>query len=668
MFIDYLESLPSTVLTESVKAIYKVLTESIDGDAGNYFRKFIRTLPPNVVRSIQADVLQVMEEECPDEPKENWIPWLWNWFRGDFELRNSDAIYYAPGLARIVFGDEIEKFDYFPKNPLNYYAAQLCKIVHYIAMAHKGEYTRFLVDKATGEPATYATLKDKFGAALKNTAKIARDELAKMKYTPSDYVVEELASFEDTKKFEPYTASHKWCYFEDKSTFDYYRSGGSIRLYIAYKPGFTKLKPGDPGYGQSMLGIDIGPGGELVHCSNRYNHDDDPELDNEKNRPGDNRFNAKELSLLLGGPYYQFCPYYSKEERSKRGIVEPEDIIEDLANGEDISIYISGESRGIGDDQILYFRNGRFNVLRPDHTLLYNEPSDWPTDIDVIQFKGEQRYLIWWQDRANVYDRQGNALLPDGLDMVRPDGDRLWLKQGELINIMDSNGQLVYPEWLMEKPLYLCKTRVLIKPKDGMYRLVDQNMKPVSDVRMAEVKKMDGWPILSEDQDDLPPYYEYIEVVLNAKTDEHNILRPSDGKLMLNPSYVDDLVVKYGDIRCKEVIGAGSSKINLLYLDNPSFYVFDEWYDSMHKLTDDIAILGLKQKDGTSKYKLFNIGENEYVLNEFVDSIRDSRDLPDNEFFEGKTGYLVFAGDYVMMIDGNGNALWSNWKNQNDWQ
>ena len=54
-----------------------------------------------------------------------------------------------------------------------------------------------------------------------------------------------------------------------------------------------------------MLGIDIGPNNSLIHCNNRYNHEDDPELDNDKNPPGDNRFDAKELSLLLGAPYYK---------------------------------------------------------------------------------------------------------------------------------------------------------------------------------------------------------------------------------------------------------------------------------------------------------------------------------------------------------------------------
>jgi CBS domain-containing protein len=131
-----------------------------------------------------------------------------------------------------------------------------------------------------------------------------------------------------------------------------------------------------------MLGIDVGPGDELIHCNNRYNHENDPELDNKKNKPGDYRFDAEELSLLLGGPFYKFCPYYTAEERKERGIFTPEDFETALANGEEIpeDLYHIKSSLDNGDKIISVAHQE--NVIR-NGTLLFPK---WYETVSVLEF------------------------------------------------------------------------------------------------------------------------------------------------------------------------------------------------------------------------------------------------------------------------------------------
>lgn len=95
-------------------------------------------------------------------------------------------------------------------------------------------------------------------------------------------------------------------------------------MYLALAPGFEKLKPGDAGYGRSMIGFDMGPVDErgiskLKVCNNRYNHA--PDLEHENNKSGDSKYTALELSEILGIPVWRDCPGYTEDELIDRGQV-----------------------------------------------------------------------------------------------------------------------------------------------------------------------------------------------------------------------------------------------------------------------------------------------------------------------------------------------------------
>jgi hypothetical protein len=91
-----------------------------------------------------------------------------------------------------------------------------------------------------------------------------------------------------------------------------------IRLYLAVLPGFETMTVDDEMYGESMLGIDIGPGGRLVHVNNRWNHAHDG-IDHRK---GDNKYDEMEISEILGGPFFEGCPPYSAAD--ERAVLKAE--------------------------------------------------------------------------------------------------------------------------------------------------------------------------------------------------------------------------------------------------------------------------------------------------------------------------------------------------------
>lgn len=653
MFRKYLSALPLAPLTEAVAAAYGVILEASEGEAGKYFRKTIRAASPDIVRHLHDDVVAVMRQDKPSEPEEHWVEWLWNWFRQDFALRNSEAVYFAPGLARIVLcqPDSDQTFEYYPLDAMSRNATLMKDIVHYITMAHKDDYTRYLVDKRTGQPATFDNLVEKFGAALKKHGEEVMANLEKMEYTPSDYVIVELENFEIANEFAEYTEledGSRWCYLDDEGTYDYYRQDGVIRCYLAYKPGYQRLRPGDKGYGQSMLGIDIGPGNVLVHCNNRYNHDNDPELDNEANPPGDDRFNSQELSQLLGGPYYKFCPYYTEEERKKLHIYTGEDIEEALANGESIDGLVGKEFHMENGDQCISLHD-QYNILTSDNRLLLR---NWVDNIRPIRFKGTYHYLVEFRDKSNILDLGGHPVLDKWYDKIYIKqttlgfGDKsatFEVRDGDLRNLMDDNGNLVFKNWYRFVPVQLSDNIYAAFMSDHKVHFINKDEKQLTDFTPDHLQPIND---------------EYSLVVVN---DKYNAIRNRELKPMLDPWFDKREAIVPADSHIDQVMANSETRgkvYNLIDHNAPTHYLLDQWCDGISR--EDHNLLRVMYYDSEARdtrYNLFNPYTQKFIYKENAGRLSVGKE---NIRFDRADS------DYTQLTDLEGNPLFNDWVNNFD--
>lgn len=666
-FATYLSNLPRTAVTESVTALYNALFESLDGDAGNYFRKLIRSTDPSLLRRIRSEVIKKMSEECPEEPKENWIQWLWNWFRGDFELRNSDAVYFAPGIARIVIcqPDSDRLFKYTPHGELSRNSSLLSKIVHYIAHAHKDSYTRFLADKSNGYMMTYDMLVKMFKSAVKRQADADMAELATLEYTPNNYVIVELKDFETAHKFAKYTElrpgddSSGWCHTEYDETFDYYSQDGRIRLYIAYKPGFEKLNPGDPGYGQSMLGIDIGSGNKMIHCNNRYNHANDPELDNKKNPPGDNRFTAKELSILLGAPFYQLCPYYDAEERKRRGITTPEDVEDMIERGEDVLAAGGVEVRYPWNGWSVLHADHQDNVLTPDHKSLVFD--DWMHRINLFSWNGRGTLLVSNNGKRNLFQVDGTPILDKWYDAIRlPTSDQghIEVEDNYQYNWLDQNLHFVFKNWYTRLPKKIINNLYFAFTRDGKMHLINNNEEDVVDPHT-----FDGLQV-----HDIQPYSDNYSIITVADDahylyddDVYNILDNHTGKILLDrwfyPYEFDDDHKSKSIVRVRKphATGRGESQIyqDILDYQHPDHYLInDERARTIYKYgdTDLFRVSFNMESPQRVQYNVIDAKQRKWIFNFMCDSISRNNTTGCYEIRKGDT-YILTKPDGTVIDD-----------------
>lgn len=288
------------------KAYMNLLLEASEGDAYKYMKKVLTSLP--------------CANELSQDYGENWTREIFNKLRDDFVHSGCD-VYFVPGLARILYGE----LDYDSEDEDSAKVRQLRSIVKFISMAHRDQFTRHLAhinaDKTVSEPFSYTQLHDMFDKSIKQVTDAERNNFKSEGKT--NYTVIWLKDFETANQYLKYCTADSWCYFENEETFANYASSGN-KLYLALAPGFENLKPGDPGYGRSMIGFDMEPQDEngvshLSVCNNRYNHSQD--LENENNKSGDNKYNEIELSKILGVPVWEAYPGYTVEELEDNGII-----------------------------------------------------------------------------------------------------------------------------------------------------------------------------------------------------------------------------------------------------------------------------------------------------------------------------------------------------------
>lgn len=274
-----------------------------EGTAYRYTKKVLMALPNRC--SLQS----IYEKVAQERGISSWTRAAYQDVRAHFFRDGQCKIRFAPGAARLAFGElSLGTGDEEP-GPIG----RLHDIIRIISIAHSGEYDRYL--GMDGRRPSFKELDEIYGQRIAKHWSAMKRMLRRRKYGQRRYKIIPLDEFETAKEYAEYTKPHVWCHLNSKSMFDHYRMASAgdkklpVKLYLAVLPGFEDLTENDELYGESMLGIDIGPGGRLVHVNNRWNH----AHDNLDVRKGDNKYDEVELSDLLGGPFFELCPPYGHD-------------------------------------------------------------------------------------------------------------------------------------------------------------------------------------------------------------------------------------------------------------------------------------------------------------------------------------------------------------------
>lgn len=131
------------------------------------------------------------------------------------------------------------------------------------------------------------------------------------------YDVRWIPNFQTAREYAKYTeGTQAWCLTTDRSQWNHYMKGGTVKMYICTMPGFENV-PGEPGpncpldeYGLSMLGVSVNPDGSLDTCCSRWNH---------LHGGSDMVMDEAELCKVLNvRKLSDVCPPYTKEEIENR--------------------------------------------------------------------------------------------------------------------------------------------------------------------------------------------------------------------------------------------------------------------------------------------------------------------------------------------------------------
>lgn len=370
-------------------------TYGSEGDAYRYTKKVLMGLP-NVGR-----LQEIYAEVARNRGISSWTRAAYMDLRATFFRDGQCKIRFAPGAARIAFGE----LELGTGDEQLYDVSQFHDILRIISIAHCKDYTRHLADR-DGRLATYRSLEAVYETKVTADWCKMKRRLRRMKYGPRRYKIIELDCFETAHKYFEYTKPHDWCHLGYESTFNGYHKTQAlskvdgkmtgvtnfVRLYLAVLPGFETMTEEDELYGESMLGIDIGPGGRLVHVNNRWNH----HHDSVDERKGDNKYSEVELSMLLGGPFFELCPPYTvHDERERlRTIVDEIKLHNRMVKREAAvcsRIFEKGAKVGRSGVSIVDPRTGRtYGTVRIGYSSWTTSPMDYiPEGFDVVNLPND---------------------------------------------------------------------------------------------------------------------------------------------------------------------------------------------------------------------------------------------------------------------------------------
>ena len=477
----------SRSMLEVVTGAYRELFEASEGDARRYMKAVLEKMG-------MSDALEM------NYGKE-WSGKVYGLIRDYFVHRGGCDVYYVPGIARLIFGstDDIE-------DPDMDLWSDVKDIVKFISLAHKGDFSRNLEHITTvqegpqrgmqvkGKPLNFDELSDMFSREIEYSSAAERQEFENAKKSPTGYDIIVLDDFDKAHEFLKYTPEESpWCYLQHRGTFDDYRSNGN-KLYLALAPGFEKLKPGDKGYGRSMIGFDMGPVDErgmskMQVCNNRYNHA--PDLEHENARSGDSKYTEIELAEILGIPIWKDCPGYTETELIKSGHINRSILEMMFTNVESLNRAVLYKQDAIVEElgvliewrylaplQPYEFRNAHNDLIicyaianpETDELTYFDMYRRVSGDIYAITDIGKGSKLVdetgqilndTWFHQIGKQDSFG---FPVPVSRKNTDHTVEW-------NLLDSDGTILLDRWYRNLNGPYGRKYIVIKDDDGMARL-----------------------------------------------------------------------------------------------------------------------------------------------------------------------------------------------------
>ena len=220
---------------------------------------------------------------------------------------------FEPGVARIAYTE----LGLWPERLLDWRdsgtspdwtkARELSRIVRSISDSHSADYDFDL------NGMTFDELSARFAHGSAESGAV-NDEADG---TGCRYDVTWIPDFNTAKKYARFTEdTQTWCLTQDRSQWNRYMKGNTVKMYICTLPGFEDV-PGVPGencpldeYGLSMLGVSINPDGSLDTCCTRWNH---------LHGGSDLAMDEKQLCKVLNvHKLSDVCPPYTEEEIAER--------------------------------------------------------------------------------------------------------------------------------------------------------------------------------------------------------------------------------------------------------------------------------------------------------------------------------------------------------------
>ncbi len=234
---------------------------------------------------------------------------------------------FEPGVARIAYTE----LGLWPESLLDWSgkshtpdwpkAKVLSSILRNITSSHADDYDFDL------NGMTFDELSTRFAHGSSDTGAVNEDADG----SGCRYKVTWIPDFKTAQQYAKYTAgTQTWCLTEDRSQWNRYMKGNTVKMYICTRPGFEDV-PGVPGdncpldeYGLSMIGVSVNPDGSLDTCCTRWNH---------LHGGSDMAMDEAELCKVLNvRKLSDACPPYSKEELAERGKPGTEHLLSIIRN------------------------------------------------------------------------------------------------------------------------------------------------------------------------------------------------------------------------------------------------------------------------------------------------------------------------------------------------
>ena len=254
------------------------------------------------------------------------------------------------------------------------------------------------------------------------------------------YKIYRIDSFEEAKKFSPYTS---WCVTKNEESYNSYTGGGTGLFYFCIRDDFKAVKEvpseGCPldDYGLSMIATSVDEDGRCNTITCRWNHD---------NNGNDGIMKPMELSKLIGRNYYQVFKPYTKEELYDKGLVPTSDVQMLLDQGKNPNnIFSKMLKSGIDGILIVSLNEKKWNLFDASKNMILC--SEWYGYVGYFYdgFARVQR----GDDKCNLIKPDGSVLCDEWYDLVYDfengfavvrRGDGKW-------NFIKSDGSILSSEW-----------------------------------------------------------------------------------------------------------------------------------------------------------------------------------------------------------------------------